>query len=339
MPPMGMPPNGQTAPPLGPPQHHGYSGQPPNQFGVPSGPPSGPNFETCSGMPTQPPDSAIPPHPSLVSGLPPGGPPNMPPCSTNQHVSHMPPEGQQLGPGDMPNSGMGQSTIMPPPGPPPGSFNGPMPPHYGPPPGMFQSNLPMIGGPPPYMRMGFPPGVPPIGMMPAGHMGMYSTPPPVSNAASGYPGGHIPNMVSPIVTAPHMLPSSNQGPPTSGMKEEEIWVENLASEGKFYYYNMRTRETRWDRPEGVTILRQGEVEKDKPTITPKITPAPMHSSHQSIQSRPSSAAVSAAIKPPDVAAWTQYQSQDGKFYYHNSHTSETTWEKPRALIDWESKNN
>jgi hypothetical protein len=41
----------------------------------------------------------------------------------------------------------------------------------------------------------------------------------------------------------------------------EIWVETKASEGKSYFYNARTRETTWTKPEGpaVKIITQEQV--------------------------------------------------------------------------------
>jgi hypothetical protein len=41
----------------------------------------------------------------------------------------------------------------------------------------------------------------------------------------------------------------------------EIWVETKANEGKSYFYNARTRETTWTKPEGpaVKIITQEQV--------------------------------------------------------------------------------
>jgi transcription elongation regulator 1 len=41
----------------------------------------------------------------------------------------------------------------------------------------------------------------------------------------------------------------------------DIWVETKASEGKSYFYNARTRETTWTKPEGpaVKIITQEQV--------------------------------------------------------------------------------
>ena len=44
----------------------------------------------------------------------------------------------------------------------------------------------------------------------------------------------------------------------------EVWVETKTEEGKSYFYNARTRETTWSRPEetpGVRILSQNQVEE------------------------------------------------------------------------------
>lgn len=42
----------------------------------------------------------------------------------------------------------------------------------------------------------------------------------------------------------------------------EIWVETKTSEGKSYFYNARTRETTWNKPEGqnVKVISQDQVE-------------------------------------------------------------------------------
>lgn len=41
-------------------------------------------------------------------------------------------------------------------------------------------------------------------------------------------------------------------------------------------------------------------------------------------------------KPPEVAEWMEYKTPDGRCYFHNSRLSETTWEKPKPLVDWDN---
>ena len=40
-------------------------------------------------------------------------------------------------------------------------------------------------------------------------------------------------------------------------------------------------------------------------------------------------------KPPEVSEWSEHKNTDGRSYYYNSRTMESTWEKPQVLIDWE----
>ncbi|VDM30652.1 unnamed protein product [Hydatigera taeniaeformis] len=193
-------------------------------------------------------------------------------------------------------------------------------PPYGSSQAVYQPSL-SSGPPGSFMPMAFPPsGVSP--MMHVGPMGMYNMPPPSQRG--------VPPSNFPVPPLPGQAPMQSLGTSASSSNlKEEIWIENVSADGKVYYYNMHSRETRWDRPDNVTIIRQGDVEK----------PGSVPSSQASTVGQSSSIPIQAnpqPVKPPEVAAWTEYQSGDGKAYFHNSQTGQTTWEKPQVLIDWES---
>ena len=42
-------------------------------------------------------------------------------------------------------------------------------------------------------------------------------------------------------------------------------------------------------------------------------------------------------KPPEVAEWSEHKNADGRSYYYNSKTMESTWDKPQVLTEWEAK--
>ncbi|KAM6969779.1 transcription elongation regulator 1 [Aplochiton taeniatus] len=142
-------------------------------------------------------------------------------------------------------------------------FRGPAPPQTsvlrGPPPLLRPPPPPfgMMRGPPPrppFGRPPFDPSMPPIpppgGMPPPGIGPPHLQRPPFLPP----PMGNLPPPPG-LLFPPGMPPSA--GAPT--LTAEEIWVENKTSEGKAYFYNARTRESSWSKPEGVKIIQQSEL--------------------------------------------------------------------------------
>lgn len=146
------------------------------------------------------------------------------------------------------------------------------------------------------------------------------------------------------------------------------WQELTTPEGRTYYYNSVTNATQWDCPAELTSsastapssssssssssngAAQGAAAVNKTELTNALKAL-----HQSVGAakNPQRAVVEEKLGAPEpvrsatgVAAhetitavtraqpehgWRALKSADGKEYYHNTHTNETTWEKPEIL--------
>ena len=64
-----------------------------------------------------------------------------------------------------------------------------------------------------------------------------------------------------------------------------------------------------------------------PGMAPPLVPM-MHHPQLALTAAPASLAGS--LQLPE---WSEYKTADGKTYYYNNRTLESTWEKPQALLD------
>ncbi|XP_061412380.1 transcription elongation regulator 1-like isoform X9 [Lethenteron reissneri] len=223
---------------------------------------AGPRMLQPPRFPSVPPPGGPPP-----SGLPPGGPPLSGPPGAGIRSGPPPPLLQ----GPPPPFGMvrgmhpfARSPFDPnmPPMTPPGGMH---PPHMPPPPPHLQ-RPPFMGHPgmavPPGML--FPPGVIPGGArvptpLAAANQTQTSTQPQTQpqNVVTQAPGTTTSvGQTSTPSHAPGLVATSAM---VLNAAVEEIWVENKTPDGKAYFYNARTRESRWTKPDGVKVVQQSEL--------------------------------------------------------------------------------
>ncbi|XP_075297580.1 transcription elongation regulator 1 isoform X5 [Opisthocomus hoazin] len=259
----------------------------------------------------------------------------------------------------------------------------------------------VMRGPPPLMR---PP--PPFGMMrgpPPPPRPPFGRPPFDPNMPPMPPPGGIPPPMGPphLQRPPFMPPPMGSMPPPPGMMfppgmppvtapgtpamppAEEIWVENKTPDGKVYFYNARTRESAWTKPDGVKVIQQSEltpmlaaqaqaqaqaVGASTPTTSSPASAASPSTSSSTQSSTTSTTTTASSVSqtissvlpgmaPPivpmihpqvaiaaspatlagatAVSEWTEYKTADGKTYYYNNRTLESTWEKPQELKEKE----
>uniref|UniRef100_A0A1I8A8F2 Transcription elongation regulator 1 n=1 Tax=Steinernema glaseri TaxID=37863 RepID=A0A1I8A8F2_9BILA len=131
------------------------------------------------------------------------------------------------------------------------------------------------------------------------------------------PGGQSPGHG--LDPSAHMFPAKLKK--VAGCKDDqELWVSAVSPDGKEYYYKTITRETVWEKPQNAVIITQAKltefIEKANEEMTKEL-----------------SGATPSAPKPPagNDNAWNEFTAADGRKYYYNMLTNETTWEKPKAL--------
>lgn len=65
-------------------------------------------------------------------------------------------------------------------------------------------------------------------------------------------------------------------------------------------------------------------------MLPGMGPPLVSMMHPQLALSPAPASMAGSLQLPE---WSEYKTADGKTYYYNNRTLESTWEKPQALVD------
>lgn len=129
-------------------------------------------------------------------------------------------------------------------------------------------------------------------------------PPPTAWPGGQYPPN--PMMAASMMMMPPMMPGAigmNGGMKTDdpygnsvSQDKKVLWTEHKAPDGRTYYYNKISKESRWEKPDELKTLSERMLSQ---------------------------------------CAWREYKAENGRPYYHNTETKETRWQKPKEMEDIE----
>lgn len=188
-------------------------------------------------------------------------------------------------------------------------------------PGAGPPLLPPLGGPGPDARPAMIPTLAPPGPLPhirppAGMMSGLMPPNLPPGAALGIPPG-----------VGGIPPGVGGAPPNvMGMGQKEIWLEHKMPNGRVYYSNLITRQTKWEKPVDAIIQpgppapvggASGNQGGGTPPSQPLLPHPPMP--------------MAAPTGPPLVPArvWSEHATEDGRTYFYNKITMASVWERPK----------
>jgi pre-mRNA-processing factor 40 len=131
-------------------------------------------------------------------------------------------------------------------------------------------------------------------------------------------------MIPPII--PPAIVDSGFGaspkPHDNDKSSNGTWTEHTAPDGRKYFYNAVTKESRWDKPDSLKspldVKKMFFLKTFRKLTSRNFTIKFFKKNNQG------------AVK---TSPWQEYKTNDGRVYYYNTVTKESKWEKPAGFIE------
>ncbi|EMP40899.1 Transcription elongation regulator 1 [Chelonia mydas] len=165
--------------------------------------------------------------------------------------------------------------------------------------------------------------------------------------------GVLPGMAPPIVPMIHPQVAIAASPATlAGATAVSEWTEYKTADGKTYYYNNRTLESTWERPQELKEKEKVEEKIKEPIKEPTEEPLPMETEEEEPKEEPIKLLIKeepkeeemteeekAAQKAKPVATtpipgtpWCVVWTGDERVFFYNPTTRLSMWDRPEDLI-------
>uniref|UniRef100_A0A803V5G9 Transcription elongation regulator 1 n=1 Tax=Ficedula albicollis TaxID=59894 RepID=A0A803V5G9_FICAL len=164
--------------------------------------------------------------------------------------------------------------------------------------------------------------------------------------------GVLPGMAPPIVPMIHPQVAIAASPASLAAAAVSEWTEYKTADGKTYYYNNRTLESTWEKPQELKDKEKMEEKVKEPIKEPSEEPLPMETEEEESKEEPIKELIKeepkeeemteeekAAQKAKPVATtpipgtpWCVVWTGDERVFFYNPTTRLSMWDRPDDLI-------